>query len=95
MRLRGISTKRRKLRNAFFRLRRHWDILFAYETFPDLNFPKTNHVLEVLNTILKTELRLHRGISTKQREALIATIIIAHTPKQNEERSLSKSICAP
>lgn len=73
-----------RLRSAFFSLRRHLDILFTYECFPELNIPKTNNALEALNAVLKTKLRLHRGISIKRREALIASIITAHNPiKEN------------
>ena len=78
------SFTHRRLCSAYFSLRKHLDILFTYESFPELNFPKTNNALEALNAILKTKLRLHRGISIKRREVLIASIIIDHDPRKKE-----------
>ena len=70
----------RRLRAAYFGLARHLDILYTYQSFPELGLPNTNNALESLNASLKTKLRLHRGISRERKQRLIQSIIMSYNP---------------
>ena len=70
----------RRLRAAYFGLTRHLDVLYTYQSFPELGLPNTNNALESLNASLKTKLRLHRGISRERKQRLIQSIIISYNP---------------
>ena len=70
----------RRLRAAYFGLTRHLDILYTYQSFPELGLPNTNNALESLNASPKTKLRLHRGISRERKQRLIQSIIMSYNP---------------
>lgn len=70
----------RRLRAAYFGLSRHLDVLYTYQSFPELGLPNTNNALESLNASLKTKLRLHRGISRERKQRLIQSIIMSYNP---------------
>ena len=47
-------------------------MLFTYQDFHDGSVPNTNNALESLNSVIKTKLRNHRGLSLNRRELLLA-----------------------
>lgn len=61
----------RRLRSAYFSLRRNLPYLFTYEKNPELNIPKTTNCLEGVFSHTKTALRIHRGLTKKRKRKLI------------------------
>lgn len=70
----------RRTRSAYYSLKTHLDVLFTYQDFTDGSVPNTNNALESLNSVIKTKLRNHRGISLKRRMILIANLLRLHKP---------------
>ena len=70
----------RRTRSAYYSLKTHLDVLFTYQDFTDGSVPNTNNALESLNSVIKTKLRNHRGISVKRRMILIANLLQLHKP---------------
>lgn len=71
----------RRIRSAYYSLKQHLEVLFTYQSFPELSIPNTNNALESFNSTLKNKMRLHRGISRERKEKLISSIIIAYHPR--------------
>lgn len=61
----------RRLRSAYFSLRRNIPYLFTYEKYPELDIPKTTNCLEGVFSHTKTALRIHRGLTQKRKRKLI------------------------
>lgn len=70
----------RRTRSAYYSLRTHLDMLFTYLDFPDGSVPNTNNALESLNSVIKTKLRNHRGLSIKRRKLLLANLLRLYNP---------------
>lgn len=70
----------RRIRAAYYSLKRHLEVLFTYEALLEAKMPKTNNAIEALNSILKMRLRIHRGISAQRRRELIANLLSAYNP---------------
>lgn len=70
----------RRVRTAFFSLKRHLNELFTFEKYPQKHIPKTNNAIEALNAVLKMKLRLHRGIAKQNKQKLIAALLIGYNP---------------
>jgi len=65
----------RRLRSAYFSLRRNLPYLFTYEKYPEINIPKTTNGLEGVFSHSKTAVRVHRGLKSKRRRKLIEYIL--------------------
>jgi hypothetical protein len=61
----------KKLRSAWFSLRRNMPYLFVFQDYSELNIPNTNNALEGLFTALKNSLRNHNGMSKENRKRFI------------------------
>lgn len=61
----------RRLRSAYFSLKRNLPYLFTYERYPKLNIPNTTNCLEGTFSHTKTAMRIHRGLTTKRKRKLI------------------------
>ena len=70
----------RRTRSAYYSLKTHLDMLFTYQEFPAGLVPNTNNALESLNSIIKTKLRNHRGLSIKRRKLLLANLLHRYNP---------------
>ena len=70
----------RRTRSAYYSLKTHLDVLFTYQDFTDGSVPNTNNALESLNSVIKTKLRNHRGITVNRRMTLLANLLRLHKP---------------
>lgn len=70
----------RRTRSAYYSLKTHLNMLFTYQDFSDGSVPNTNNALESLNSVIKTKLRNHRGLSVKRRELLVANLLRLYSP---------------
>lgn len=61
-------------------------MLFTYQDFHDGSVPNTNNALESLNSVIKTKLRNHRGLSLNRRELLLANLLRLYSP--DKQRTL-------
>lgn len=75
----------RRTRSAYYSIKTHLDMLFTYRQFPEGDVPNTNNAMEALNSVIKTKLRNHRGLSRIRRELLIANLLRLYSP--NIQRS--------
>ncbi len=72
----------KKLRSAYFGLKRNLDILWTFQEFKDIKVPNTNNAIESLFSHLKSRLRLHRGISLNRRKMIIKEFLNTHKPRR-------------
>lgn len=61
----------RKVRAAYFSLKRNMQYLWTFYDYPETYLPNTNNALEAVNTDLKTKLRVHNGLSKRNRMIVI------------------------
>ncbi len=61
----------RKVRAAYFSLKRNSQYLWTFYDYPDSHLPNTNNCLEAVNTDLKTKLRVHNGLNKRNRMIFI------------------------
>lgn len=61
----------RKVRAAYFSLKRNMQYLWTFYDYPETSLPNTNNALEAVNTDLKTKLRVHNGLSKRNRMVVI------------------------
>lgn len=61
----------RKVRSAYFSLKRNMRWLWTFYEQPDSPMPNTNNILEAINTDLKSKLRVHNGMSRRYRRLFI------------------------
>ena len=57
----------KRLRSAFFSLKRNLPYLFVFEDFPDLNIPNTTNLLENKFDDVKRKLDSHRGMNMRNK----------------------------
>ena len=57
----------KRLRSAFFSLKRNLPYLFVFEDFPDLNIPNTTNLLENKFNQLKQKLSCHHGMNRRNK----------------------------
>ena len=57
----------KRLRSAFFSLKRNLPHLFVFEDFPDLNIPNTTNLLENKFKQLKQKLGCHHGMNRRNK----------------------------
>ncbi len=62
---------RPRLRSAYFSLKRNMPLLWTFYDHPETGLPNTNNALEGLFSDLKTKVRVHAGISRKNRKKLL------------------------
>ena len=65
----------RRLRSAYFSLKRNLPNLFTYQKYPELNIPNTTNSIDGFFSGLKERLSVHRGMSKKKRYQLIQEIL--------------------
>lgn len=70
----------RRTRSAYYSLKTHLNMLFTYLDFPTGTVPNTNNALESLNSVIKTKLRNHRGLSIKRRKLLLGNLLRLYSP---------------
>ena len=61
----------RKVRAAYFSLKRNMQYLWTFYDYPETCLPNTNNALEAVNTDLKTKLRVHNGLNRRNRMIVI------------------------
>jgi hypothetical protein len=61
----------RRLRSAYYSVKRNLPYLFTYLRYPDLNIPNTSNSLEGIFTHIKKNLRLHGGLRIHQKQPMI------------------------
>ena len=61
----------RRVRSAYFSMKRNVKWLWTYYDYPDTPIPNTNNILEAINTDLKSKLRVHNGMSKRYRKLFI------------------------
>ena len=61
----------RRVRSAYFSMKRNMKWLWTYYDYPDTPIPNTNNILEAINTDLKSKLRVHNGMSKRYRRLFI------------------------
>ena len=67
-------------RSAYLSLKRNIPWLWTFYDFPELQMPNTNNELEALNSALKANLNLHKGISKERRKVIIQDFLKPHSP---------------
>ena len=72
----------KKLREAYWSLYRFLPYLFTYEN--DKNIYKNTNSIESIFSHLDDKLRVHRGLSRKQKEKIISIILLANSSAPNE-----------
>lgn len=65
------SFTHRRVRAAYFSLKRNMQYLWTFYDYPEACLPNTNNALEAVNTDLKTKLRVHNGLSKRNRMIFI------------------------
>lgn len=65
------SFTHRRVRAAYFSLKRNMQYLWTFYDYPETYLPNTNNALEAVNTDLKTKLRVHNGLSKRNRMIFI------------------------
>ena len=61
----------RRVRSAYFSLKRNMRWLWTYYDYPEIPIPNTNNILEAINTDLKSKLRVHNGMTKRYRRLFI------------------------
>ncbi|QIW16828.1 hypothetical protein A4G20_01780 [Pasteurellaceae bacterium RH1A] len=62
-----VGYAHRKLRSAYFSLKRNLERLFTFERYPEFQIPKTTNLLEGLFGDLKQKLRCHQGLKRENK----------------------------
>ena len=70
----------KRLRSEYLSLYRNMNNLWVWYDHIELGIPNTNNGIEALFTHLKTKLRVHNGLSKKNREHFIAEYFAQTTP---------------
>ena len=65
------SYTHRRVRSAYFSMKRNMRWLWTFYDYPEPPIPNTNNTLEAINTDLKTKLRVHNGMSKRYRKLFI------------------------
>lgn len=61
----------RRLRSAYYSVKRNLPSLFVYLRYPELNIPNTSNSLEGIFTHIKKNIRLHGGLRIHQKQPMI------------------------
>ena len=65
----------KRLRSAFFSIRRNLPFLFAFERYADRNIPNSTNSLEGTFGHIKDKIRLHRGLKLHRKQKLIEELL--------------------
>jgi hypothetical protein len=65
----------KKIRSAYRSLKTNLPYLLVYQKYPELNIPNTCNSIDGSNTTLKNLLRIHRGMSRKNRYRMMCQIL--------------------
>lgn len=65
----------RRLRSAYFSLKRNLPLLYTYKRYPDLGIPTTTNGLESSFGYLKELVRVHRGLNHDLKRKMIDSIL--------------------
>lgn len=65
----------RRLRSAYFSLKRNIPYLFTYLRYPHLNIPNTTNSLEAIFGHVKNKVKLHRGLKRERKMKLIEELL--------------------
>ena len=65
----------RRLRSAYYSVKRNLPYLFTYLRHPELNIPNTSNSLEGIFTHIKKNMRLHGGLRMHQKLPMIAEFL--------------------
>ena len=60
-----------RLRSAYLSIKRNMPLLWTYYDYPECYLPNTNNGIEALFTDLKTKMRVHNGLSNKNKMLFI------------------------
>lgn len=61
----------KRLRSAIRSLKTNLPFLFTFQNYPDLQIPNTINSLEGINSVLKSKIKAHQGISSHRRKKII------------------------
>ena len=61
----------RRLRSAYYSVKRNLPYLFTYLRYPEFNIPNTSNSLEGIFTHIKKNIRLHGGLRIHQKQPMI------------------------
>jgi hypothetical protein len=61
----------RRVRSAYYSVKRNLPYLFTYLRYPELNIPNTTNSLEGIFTHIKKKMRLHGGLRIRQKQPMI------------------------
>lgn len=67
----------KRLRTAYFSLKRNIPLLFQFEQYSELNIPKTTNYLEGLFGDLKNKLRCHQGLKKERKIKFIQDYLMS------------------
>jgi len=67
----------RRLRSAYYSVKRNLPNLFTYLRHPELNIPNTSNSLEGIFTHIKKNMRLHGGLRVPQKQPMIEEFLRA------------------
>lgn len=65
----------RRLRSAYFSLRRNLPFLFTYEKYPELNIPNTTNCLDGTFSHIKTAIKIHRGLTKNHKNKMLEILL--------------------
>lgn len=65
----------KRLRSAYFSIRRNLPYLFIFIQYPELKIPNTNNSLESIIGHVKTKLSVHRGLKKHRRFKVISVLL--------------------
>ena len=60
-----------RLRSAYLSIKRNMPLLWTFYDYPECHLPNTNNAIEALFTDLKTKIRVHNGLSKRNRMKFI------------------------
>jgi hypothetical protein len=76
----------RRLRSAYFSLRRNLPFLFTFERYPELHIPNTTNSLDGTFSHLKAAIKIHRGL-TKSHKKKMLEILLRKKRKTQKRRN--------
>lgn len=65
----------RRLRSAYFSLRRNLQFLFTFERYPNLHIPNTTNSLDGTFSHLKAAVKIHRGLTKSHKKKMLEILL--------------------
>jgi transposase-like protein len=78
----------RRIRGAYFALRRGLPFLFTFEHHPDLDIQKTTNSLDGTFSHLKQKIHVHRGLNVESQQKMVETILNAPSASKKATRNV-------